>query len=110
MRLCVKRFRGFKMSSEENKKSIEDKLTTIKYNCCRKPHLKVNQDLCRNCESRCCTHICPAKVYSYNEDTNEIEVEDENCLECGACRIACPLNAIDWEYPKGDYGVIYKNS
>ena len=98
------------MSGEDTKKSIEDKLTTIKYNCDKEAHLIVANELCRICEKRCCTYICPAKVYSYDENTSTINVEYENCLECGACRIACPLNAIDWNYTRADYGVIYKHS
>lgn len=98
--------------SEENikKKSIEDKLTTIKYNCDCEPHLIVDEQKCRNCENRCCTYICPAGVYTYDESKNIINVEYENCLECGACRVACPHNAIEWNYPKAGCGVIYKQS
>ncbi len=98
--------------SEENikKNTIEDKLTTIKYNCDSESHLVLNKELCKNCESRCCTYICPAKVYTYDEDNNIINVDYENCLECGACRIACPLDAIDWQYPRAGCGVIYKQS
>ena len=41
---------------------------------------------------------------------DEIKVEYENCLECGACRMICPNNAIEWQYPKSSKGVIYKLS
>ena len=98
--------------SEENikKKTIEDKLTTIKYNCSSKPHLTVDEQKCRNCEKRYCTYICPAGVYTYDENSNTVNVEYENCLECGACRIACPYGAIEWNYPEAGCGVIYKQS
>ena len=43
-------------------------------------------------------------------ETKEITVQYENCLECGACRMACPKNAIDWNYPKASLGVLYKKS
>lgn len=92
------------------KNSIEDKLSTIKYNCDSRTHLIVDNTICRVCTNRECTYICPAKVYTYDEDQNIINVEYENCLECGACRVACPLGAIDWKYPKAKYGVIYKYS
>lgn len=98
------------MNDDVTKKTIEDKLTTIKYNCDSETHLSVDEDICKTCENRCCTYICPAKVYTYDEDKNKINVEYENCLECGACRIACPHRAINWNYPKAKNGVIFKNS
>ncbi len=96
--------------NEENKKSIQDKLATIKYNCDDKAHLVVNQKKCELCKEKTCTFICPANVYSVDKDTQEIVVQYENCLECGACRIACTKNSIEWKYPSSGCGVIYKNS
>ena len=98
------------MSDDKIKKTIEDKLTTIKYNCDSESQLVIDRELCKNCESRCCTYICPAKVYVYDENQNIINVDYENCLECGACRIACPYGAINWNYPKAGYGVVFKQS
>lgn len=101
------------MSQEDKnikKNSIKDKLSTIKYNCDIKSHLRVNQEICKNCQKRYCTYICPAGVYSYDDEKNVLNVEHENCLECGACRISCPNEALEWEYPSAQNGVIYKNS
>lgn len=97
-------------NNKQNKKSIQDKLTTIKYNCDNKAHLVVDNKKCAKCKSKVCTKICPAGVYEMDENLNEIIVQYENCLECGACRIACPKNAINWEYPKAGCGVIFKNN
>ena len=98
------------MNKEDNKKSIQDKLNTIKYNCDSKTHLKVEQKKCLKCREKTCTFICPANVYSTDEESGYTIVQYENCLECGACKIACPKDAIDWDYPDAGYGVIYKNS
>ncbi len=98
------------MENNVNKKSIQDKLATIKYNCDNKTHLIVNQKKCAKCKDKPCLAICPANVYSIDENTKEIIVQYENCLECGACRLACPKGAIDWNYPSSSCGVIYKNS
>lgn len=95
---------------EKNNKSIQDKLATIKYNCDNNTHLVLKQDICESCKEKTCTYICPAAVYEEDEETGEIIVQYENCLECGACRIACPKGAIDWNYPKSGCGVIFKNS
>jgi ferredoxin like protein len=33
----------------------------------------------------------------------------DGCLECGSCRIICSdhLN-VDWEYPRGGHGILFK--
>ena len=98
------------MDKNVKKKTIEDKLSTIKYNCDDKSHLNVVQSKCKTCQKRVCTVICPANVYSYDEENDTLKVEYENCLECGACRIACENEAIMWEYPRSSKGVIFKNS
>ena len=88
--------------------SIDKKLYTLKYSPDEKSHLNPNQEQCRVCKSRCCTYICPAQVYVWNEDKKELIVNYENCLECGACRIACEKKSLDWHYPKGTKGVTFK--
>lgn len=98
------------MGKNKNKKSIQDKLATIKYNCSSKAHLIVNQEICAKCKEKTCTFICPADVYTLDNTTNEIIVQYENCLECGACRVACEKGAISWEYPEGGCGVVFKNN
>lgn len=88
--------------------SIDDRLSKVKYVTDETSHLKVNTELCKNCKSKPCTFICPAGVYEWNEDENKLIVNYENCLECGACRIACEKKCIEWHYPKGTCGVTYK--
>lgn len=95
---------------DENKKSIQDKISTLKYNCSGEAHLIVDNKKCAKCKEKTCTFICPADVYSVDNQTNETIVQYENCMECGACRIACPKGAINWNYPNDNCGIIYKNS
>lgn len=95
---------------EKNSKEIQNKLTTVKYNCDNTTHLVVNQEICKKCKEKTCMYICPANVYDLDETTGEIIVQYENCLECGACKIACPKRNIDWKYPSSGSGVVFKNS
>ena len=95
---------------EKNSKAIQKKISTVKYKCASCSHLILNQDICRKCKDKTCTFICPADVYSVDEKTGDVIVGYENCLECGACRIACPKNNIEWNYPSSGCGVVYKNS
>ncbi len=92
----------------ENNIDIEKKLATVKYVTDTQSHLHPNQEDCRVCESKCCAIVCPAKVYEWCEERQELLVNYENCLECGACKIACEKKSLGWEYPKGTKGVIFK--
>lgn len=92
-----------------NKMTLDDKLFTIKYKPDELSHLKPDIEKCKDCVSKVCTTICPAKVYEWNDEDEKLTVNHENCLECGACRIACEQKCIDWEYPRGNKGVTFKN-
>lgn len=85
---------------------LENKLYTVKYTPDGQSHLTPNQDYCRVCKSKVCTIICPANVYEW--DGRRLIVNYENCLECGACRIACETSTLEWQYPKGTKGVTFK--
>lgn len=93
----------------KERSSIENKLSTVKYRCDKESHLRAKQEECLKCHEKSCTFVCPANVWKLDE-FNRCIIEYENCLECGACRISCPRGAIDWNYPKGGKGIIYKQS
>ena len=76
---------------------LTDKLFTVKYNeDSGKPHIEiVDQDVCATkCEGKYCTHFCPAGVYEWNEEQKKTLVSFGNCIECGACSIGCPRDAV----------------
>lgn len=87
---------------------IEDKLAKVKYKSYSKTHLKVCQQDCVNCKKRSCEIVCPANVYEFDEAKKEMKVAFENCLECGACRVACDKKTLDWNYPEQGFGVTFK--
>lgn len=88
---------------------INEKLSSLKYNKGSESHLTVDNDVCMRCSDKCCQYICPAEVYQWNEEKCIMKVRYENCLECGACKIACPKKNITWVYPQAGYGVKFKN-
>lgn len=88
--------------------SIDDKLYKVKYVSDEISHLNPNSYKCSECKSRICTIICPAKVYEWDIENDCLIVNHENCLECGACRIACEKKSIEWAYPKSGKGVVFK--
>lgn len=91
------------------KMNINEKLASLKYNKDNESHLIVDNDICMRCKEKCCIYICPAQVYQWNEEKCIMNIRYENCLECGACKIACPKQNIKWVYPKASYGVKFKN-
>jgi len=54
------------------------------------------------------TEICPAGCYRTGE-TGRVEVVADGCMECGSCRILCQATGeIEWSYPRGGYGILFK--
>lgn len=87
---------------------IDDKLYTVKYNSDKTTHLNPNQEDCKKCVGKVCTYVCPAHVYDWDAEQDKLLVGFENCLECGACRIACEKQSLSWKYPKSGCGVSFK--
>lgn len=83
--------------------AIEDKLTTTRFNVNAEPHIKVNTKVCEACLEKPCLYVCP--VLNYVLRDGKLVFSWQGCLECGACRIACAKDAIDWAYPRGGFGV-----
>lgn len=97
------------MTKEKKQVNINDKLAKVKYVSDEQCHLKPDEAKCLICTSKVCTYICPASVYEWDEENKKLVIGYENCLECGACRIACEKKCIDWQYPKGNKGVTFKH-
>ncbi len=90
------------------KVNTDQRLATLRFICNNNSHLSVDIEKCKNCGEKSCMYFCPADVYSFDEDNGMINVDYENCLECGTCRICCPYDAISWEYPEGSKGVSFR--
>ncbi|MFQ5949088.1 MAG: ferredoxin family protein [Nitrospiria bacterium] len=89
---------------------LEDKLFLDKYRVDSESHLKIKDpEVCLQCADKQCTLVCPVGVYKWDEGQKKIVVGWENCIEMGACTVACnEFNNIDMIYPRGGYGISYK--
>lgn len=85
---------------------IEDKLIQTRFNVDITGHIRVNVEICRGCSDKPCLYVCPVRNYTLRN--GELNFDWEGCLECGACRIACTTGAIDWNYPRGGFGVSWR--
>lgn len=90
------------------KSSIEEKQYLVRYKADKESHLKVmDHDIClTNCPDKLCTYFCPGEVYKW--EGSRMFVGYEGCHECGSCRVGCPHENIEWKYPKGGHGVIFR--
>lgn len=91
--------------------NVEEKLFQNRYKVdAGRPHIKIKDaDVCANvCEAKSCTYVCPASCYK-EEGNGNVTLIADGCLECGSCRIICSehLN-VDWEYPRGGHGILFK--
>ncbi len=89
---------------------LEDKLFLDQYKVDSEAHLKIKDpEVCVNCTDKQCTWVCPAGVYKWDDEAKRIILGWENCMEMGACVVACnQFDNIDMKYPKGGYGISYK--
>ncbi len=88
----------------------ENRMSAVNFRINKKEaHITVKKELCSGgeCWHKPCLKVCPAGNYTWDEGGNKLIFNYEGCLECGTCRLICPLDAVDWSYPKGGSGVVY---
>lgn len=88
--------------------NVEEKLFQNRYRVdAGRPHIRVkDESICTTCELKPCTVCCPAGCWRL--DAGNIELVVDGCLECGTCRIVCAPGNVDWNYPRGGFGILYK--
>ncbi len=92
-----------------NRLAINEKLAVNKYILDEgHSHIKMlNEEVCNHeCQLKPCLYICPARVYVLVD--GKIVIDSAGCLECGACKVVCPNNSLEWNYPRGGFGIIYR--
>jgi len=92
---------------KKHREAIEAKLAKVKIEKDKEAHILVKKEVCTDCPTRPCIPACPAGNYEWEESEGKLTFNYEGCLECGTCRFICPLDAIDWSYPRGGFGVRY---
>ena len=83
----------------------QTKIDTLLFRADRDSHIELSQAACAVCQERACLNICPAEMFTLAADGSMI-FSHEGCLECGTCYIICPH--LKWNYPRGGYGVAFR--
>ncbi|MFP3143724.1 MAG: ferredoxin family protein [Caldisphaera sp.] len=91
---------------EEKPMKLEDILQSDIWNVDEDPHIIVDYNKCGSCKTKPCVYLCPAGCYVLSE--NGIIFSYLGCVECGTCRVICPMEAITWNYPKSGKGIFYR--
>jgi len=88
--------------------NVEERLFQNRYRVdVGRPHIHIReQATCSRCETRPCIVCCPAGCW--RPDEGEVDVVVDGCLECGTCRVVCTPQNVDWDYPRGGFGVLFK--
>jgi len=87
--------------------SVDEKVALNVYRLGRDgPHIKVDAEACKRCGPKECLYVCPVENYKLEE--SGIVFSSDACLECGACRVACRAGAVEWSYPGGGFGVVFR--
>jgi ferredoxin like protein len=71
-------------------------------------HIEINQAVAKATGSaELLIACCPAGVYSWAAD-GTVAVEYAACLECGSCLIVATPGSLTWRYPRGGFGVQFR--
>ncbi|MDR1386990.1 MAG: 4Fe-4S dicluster domain-containing protein [Propionibacteriaceae bacterium] len=71
-------------------------------------HIAVDQVLaCASGTADRLIACCPARVYSRAPD-GTLAIEYAACLECGACLAVADPGTLEWHYPRGGFGVHFR--
>jgi carbon-monoxide dehydrogenase iron sulfur subunit len=52
---------------------------------------------CYHCEKAPCLPVCPTRAISRNKETDGVIVNQNKCIVCRSCMIACPFGAIHYD-------------
>ncbi|GAA3808207.1 ferredoxin family protein [Cellulomonas soli] len=71
-------------------------------------HIEVDQDAARRTQAGpLLERVCAARVYTSQPD-GSVLVQAAACLECGTCLAVAPPGVLRWHYPRGGFGIAFR--
>jgi NAD-dependent dihydropyrimidine dehydrogenase PreA subunit len=49
---------------------------------------------CINVKDKACVQVCPMDCIHGGEDDLQLYINPQDCIDCGACEVECPVEAI----------------
>ncbi len=63
--------------------------------------IRLDHDACKG--AAFCEDVCPVRVFVVDHDRRKATMPGAaNCVQCGACIVQCPFDALHFQTPKGD--------
>jgi Fe-S-cluster-containing dehydrogenase component len=56
---------------------------------------------CQQCEDAFCTEACPTKACHREDETGIVVIDEERCIGCRTCIVACPFGAPSFDEAAG---------
>lgn len=53
----------------------------------------INYKICDNAPECSGIEVCPVNAIKFNEETQNVVIDNEKCISCGLCEKACPIGA-----------------
>ncbi len=90
-----------------DKAALTLKLGTNVFKPGKEAHIRIRPGMEKDPRLQPAVRICPAGCYSRNE-SGEVTLNIDGCVECGTCLIACGADVLVWNYPEGGTGVQFR--
>ncbi len=88
--------------------TVSERLARNRFDLDEESHIEIDQDLARKTGTgKLLIRVCPAGVYSEAPD-GTIAVQHAACMECGTCLAVAAPGSLRWHYPRGGFGIAYR--
>lgn len=59
-------------------------------------------EACIDVKDATCVDVCPVDCIHTTDDSNQYYIEPDQCIDCAACELTCPVSAIysEWDIPE----------
>lgn len=90
--------------------AMNERLGTTRFAPDGRSHIEVDSEaLIASGAADAVIAVCPAGVYRRSgTEGGQVVADAAGCLECGACLAVAPEGTLTWHYPRGGYGVRFR--